>query len=103
MLRNVIPRYRGHRHVEMPADDFGDLPDRNTLVTDAMQPSPGRPPLHRQSEQLSGVQSVHRGPSIGPIAGKRRDALAARDVDEPRDEAVVAPAMHARRETHNGN
>src|SRR4029077_5725675 len=38
MLRCLILRHRDHRHVEMAANNFGDLPDRDTIITDAMQP-----------------------------------------------------------------
>src|SRR5712692_8730993 len=52
---------------------------------------------------MGGVESVDGGPPIDSLAGIGRDALAARDVDESRDEAVIAEAMHAGRETHHGH
>src|SRR5260370_11567586 len=51
---------------------------------------------------MSGVESMDGGPPIDALAGIGRDALAARDVDESRDKAVIAEAMHAGRETHHG-
>jgi hypothetical protein len=62
----------------MAAYDFGDLPDRHAFITNTMQPRPGRRRLYGQPEEVGGVESVDCGPSIGPIAGISRDALAAR-------------------------
>jgi hypothetical protein len=46
--------------------------------------------LRSQPVEMSSIEPVHAGPAIEPVAYIRGHALLARDVDESRNEAVVA-------------
>ena len=52
----------------------------------------------REPVEARGVEAVDGGPAVGAVADVRRDALLAGDRDQARDEAVVALAVHGRRE-----
>ena len=56
----------GHREIQLLADDGGDVAKRDGLISYPMQPCPGGRFLHRQPEQVRGVQPVHGAPPIGP-------------------------------------
>jgi hypothetical protein len=43
-----------------------------------------------QAEEFRGIKPVHGGPAVGSVADVARDALVAGDVDESRDESVIA-------------
>ena len=45
---------------------------------------------------------MHAGPAVAAVADIGRDALLARQIDQMRDEAVIALAMGRRREAHGG-
>ena len=47
-----------------------------------------------EAEEMSGVEPVHRSPTVEAVADIRRYALLARETDQQRDEAVVAIAVY---------
>src|SRR2546426_1562742 len=89
---------RDDRHVQASADDLRDLPGRHALVGNAEKRRSRRTLLERQPEEMRGIEPVHRGPPVAPVADVGRDALLARDLDEDRNEAVIAIAMHRGRQ-----
>ena len=74
---------------EAAADDLGDLPERDALVGDAVQPRARRGRLKREPVQPRGVQGVHGGPAVGPVADVAGHALGAGGRDQDVGEAVV--------------
>src|SRR5215469_2260913 len=97
MALRLLAGKADHRYVQMLADDLGDLAERNAFVTDRIQPRARGRRLQRQPEQMSGVESVHRGPPVGPVLNVGRQALRAGDAYEGWDEAMITPAMHRQR------
>ena len=91
-----------HREVEMPADHLGDVADRHALVGDRVQRRSRRGLLQRQAEEARGIEPVHGGPAVGPVADVAGDALVAGDADQGRHEAVVSVAVNRRRKSHDG-
>ena len=91
---------RGHRQVQVLADDLGDVAERHALVADRVQPGARGRGLQGQPEQARGIEPVHRGPAVGPVAHVGGQALGAGDADQGRDEAVIALAVHRRRQAH---
>ena len=72
----------GHRDAEVPADHLGDGADRHAFVGDRVQRRPRRGLLHGQAEQVRGVEPVHGGPAVGPVAEVAGDALVPGDADQ---------------------
>jgi AcrR family transcriptional regulator len=93
----------GHRQIQVPADDRGDVPERHALVADRVQARARGRGLQGQPEQARGIEPVHGGPAVGPVAHVGGQALHAGDADQARDEAVIALAVHRRRQAHRGN
>ena len=85
----------------MPADHLGDGADRHALVGDRVQRRSRRRRLQREAEQARGIEPVHGGPAVGPVADVAGDALVAGDVDQRRDEAGVSVTVHRRRQSHD--
>jgi hypothetical protein len=50
------------------------------------------------SEEACGVEAMHCGPAVGAVVDVAGDAPVARDADEGCHEAVVAVAVHGRRQ-----
>jgi hypothetical protein len=50
---------------------------------------------------VRGIEPVHGGPAVGPVADVAGDALVAGDADQGRHEAVVAVAVIGRRKSHD--
>ena len=90
----------GHRQVQVPADDRGDVAERHALVADRVQARACGRGLQGQPEQARGIEPVHGGPAVGPVAHVGGQALRAGDADQGRDEAVIALAVHRRRQAH---
>jgi hypothetical protein len=85
--------------VQAPADGLGDVTERYALVTDSVQPRPGRRGFQRQPVQPGRVELVHGRPPAGPVADVAGDALVAGDPDQARHEAMsIRGAVHGRRE-----
>ncbi len=87
--------------LEMAADHLGDVADRHALVGDRVQRRSRRRLLQREAEQARGIEAVHGGPAVGPVADVAGDAFVAGDPDEGRHEAVVSVAVIRRRESHD--
>src|SRR3984885_15742850 len=77
----------------MPADYLGDLARRHALVGDGVEHRAAGTLLQRQAVQSGGIQPVARGPAIGPLADVAGHALAPGDLDQERDEPVIALAV----------
>ena len=101
MVLRLFRRESGYGQVQVPADDLGDVKERHALVIDPVQPRARGCCLQGQPEQVRGVQPVHGGPAVGPLAHIGRQALRASDADEGRDEGVIALAVHRRRQAHH--
>ena len=52
------------RQTQVAADDLRDFPHRYPLLTDAVQPTTRRRRLHRQAEEMGGIEPVHRRPAV---------------------------------------
>src|SRR5260221_433391 len=76
--------------------------DGHALIGDRVQPRSRRGLFQRQAEQVRGVEPVHGGPAVGPVADVAGDARVAGDADQGRHEAVISFAVHRRGEPHNG-
>jgi hypothetical protein len=66
----------------VPADDGGDVPERDGLVGDPVQPPAGWRFLQRQLEQVRGVQPVHGAPPVGSVTDVCRHPFVPGDADE---------------------
>ena len=64
-----------------------------TNTRDPGQRAAGGAPLQRKPIDAGGVEPVHGRPAVKPIADIGGHALLARELDEPRNEAVFASAM----------
>ena len=87
---------RDGRDAEVPPDRSRDLEHRDALLGDAVQRRAGRRRPQREPEEARRVEPVDGGPAIGPAADVGRDAVGAGDVDQLRDEAVVALTVDRR-------
>ena len=83
--------------------------DGHALVGDPVIPGAGGALLERQPVEAGGIEPVHGGPAVVPVAHIGREALLARDGDEDRERsrgrrrhgptARAAPPTRARRAT----
>src|SRR5579871_4017842 len=89
------------RQFQTAPDRGSDVAGRYAFLGNPVEPGSRGPVLDCLPEQTGGVQTVHRGPPVQPVADVRRYPLLARDADERRNEAVIAVAVHRRRETHD--
>ena len=101
VLACVLGRDGDHREVEVATDHLGDLADRHAFVGDPVQNRSGRGRLQRQAEEPRGIEPVHGGPAVGPVADVAGDALLACDVDQGGDEAVISVVVNRRRQSHD--
>src|SRR5215471_11936004 len=88
--------YGDHRHVQSAADDAGDLAEWHSLVADRVVAGARHSLLDRQPVEPSGVEPMDGRPAVEPIAHVRRHALLTRDLDQARNEAVVAVTVDRR-------
>jgi hypothetical protein len=68
----------------MAPNSFGDVPSGHTFVVDPVQSGSRWRLLQRQPEQVSGVENMHRGPAVGPVADVAGDAFVPGDADQYR-------------------
>ena len=102
MSGRLLGRNGDDRQTQSAADDLRNLPHRYPFFTNPMQASTRRRRLHGQAEEVGGIDPVNRRPAVRPVARVARHALLPRDVDEHRDEAVVAATVDGRWEAHHG-
>src|SRR5882762_3410139 len=93
----LLERFRNDRHAQASTDDVRDLPGGHALVGNRVKPGSRRTFLERQPKEMGGIEPVHRGPSVAPLAEVGRDALLARDANQRRYEAMIALAMDRQR------
>ncbi len=93
MVRCVLRGDRDDRHIEVAANDLGDV-TRGDGFGDSVERRAGRAVLERETVEPGCIEPVHGRPAVGAIADVRGRALPARDVDQDRDEAVIALAVH---------
>src|SRR6266446_6414972 len=103
MIGCLVQRFRNDRHAQASADGVRDVSRGHALVCNPMKPGSRQTFLERQPEQMGGIEPVHRGPSVTPLAQVRRDALLARDANECRYEGMIALTMDRQREAHHGH
>ena len=72
--------------------------ERHALFGDRVERPAFGAALEGESVDAGRVEPVYGRPAIGPLADIGGDALLARNVDETRYEAMVAVAMHRRRQ-----
>ena len=89
MLAGLLGRLGDDRHLQAPADDLGDLSKRHALFGDRVITGSRRTLLKRQPVETGGIEPVHRGPAVEPVADIRRDALLAGQSDQVGDEALA--------------
>ncbi len=77
-----------------------DIAERHALVGDRVIPGSRRALLDRQPVETGRIEPVHRGPAIQPVTHIRRNTLLTRDLDEARNEGVIAVAMYLRKPHH---
>ena len=75
MLARVLRRDGGRRQLQVAADYLGDVLDRYALVGDRVERGAGRRTLEREAEQACGIEPVHGGPSVAPVADIARYAF----------------------------
>src|SRR5271170_3304831 len=84
-------------NAQTAADYFGDRFERHALLSkgmEGMEVAALRGALKREPINASGVEAVHGRPAVEPIADIGGHAPLARELDEPRNEAVIAVPMH---------
>ncbi len=99
----LLERLRDDRHAQTSADDVCDVSGGHAFVGNRVKPGSRRTFLERQPEEMGGIQPVHRGPSVAPLAQVGRDALLARDANEGRYEAMITLTMDRQGESHHGH
>jgi hypothetical protein len=87
------------RHVQTATDDLSDLPARHSLFSDRVVPG-ARSLLQREPIEVSGIEAVHCGPAVEPIADIRRNTFFAGYSDHVRDEALLDWVMNLRKTYH---
>jgi hypothetical protein len=75
---------------------LGDPARGDRFLGGGVQAGAARRRFDPEPEQRRGIQAMHRGPPVLALARVSRDALLARDLDQPRHEAMVAVAVHGR-------
>src|SRR3974390_3661452 len=101
MSRCVLARLGHHRDVQASADDFSDVTDRNTFVSDSVIAGSCFAFLQRKPVQSSGVEPMHRWPTIVSFSRIGRNTLFSRNMDESRNEAMIPYTMHRGRKAHD--
>src|SRR5262249_1472077 len=94
MLGCFLRGFRDDRDVQAAADHLSDLAERHGFVGDAVIPGSWKTFLKHEPVQPGSIESMHRGPPIEPIPNICRNAFFTGDVDQGRNEAVIALAMH---------
>src|ERR1700730_16516339 len=84
----LLARLADNRYVQMPADDLGDLSSQYALVGHAVIRGCSAF-LKREPVKVSGIEPVHCGPAVEPVADICRDALFTCDGDQARHKAVI--------------
>src|SRR5216684_74954 len=97
----LFERFGDDRHAQASADDVRDVSGGHALVGNPVKPGSRRTLLERQPKEMGGIEPVHRGPSVTPLARVRRDALLSRDANKCRYEGMIAVTMNRRREAHH--
>src|SRR3989442_2318731 len=62
-----------HWQAKVPADDLGDIPDRDALVADPVQSHARDRRFHGQPEEVGCVEPVDGGPAVGAITRIRSE------------------------------
>lgn len=97
----LLPGLGDDWKVQAPADYLGDISNRHTFVSDAVICDSGGTLLKHKPIKVVCIESVHCGPSVRPVFDICRNALFTGDVDESRNEAVIAIAVHGWRKPHD--
>src|SRR5262249_29462022 len=98
MIACLLRGLGSDRHLEAPRDPAGDVTDGHTVVGPPVEPRSGGSSLEREPEEMRSVEPVHSGPSVEPITHVTRNLLVAGDADQGGNKAVIAVAVHRRRE-----
>jgi hypothetical protein len=93
MIGGFLARLADDRYVQMPADDLSDLSNRYALVGNAMIGGSSSTFLKHKPVKVSGIESVHCGPTVEPVTHIRRNTFFTRDADESWNETVIPAAM----------
>jgi hypothetical protein len=96
VLGRLFGRLRDDWDVQAAADYLCHHFERHALFGDGMERATGGSPLQREPIDAGRVEPVHGRPAVEPVADIGRYALLARELDEPRNEAVIAMAMDRR-------
>src|SRR5271155_4172004 len=87
-------------HFQASANNFGNVPARDALFTDRVIPGACDSLFEGESVQKGGIEEVHCGPAILPVADKRRDALFTSQTDQVGDEALFDGVVNLRKAYH---
>src|SRR5215471_10985529 len=101
MIRRFLARLGHDWHVQAFANNVGDLLRRDALIAHAVIARPSRTLLKHKSVKMCGIEPMHCGPSVKPVADICRTALFPCNVDESRNEAVIAFAVDRWRKPHD--
>ena len=82
------------RDAQALADHGCDLPERHALVGHPVIPASGRTFLQDKPVEVGSVEPMHGGPAVQTVANIGGNALLTRDVDEERNETMIAVAMN---------
>ncbi len=99
MIAGFLDGFGDDGKAEAFSNKFCNVTEGDGFFGDAVIVSPRGTSLKHEAVEMPGVQPVHGGPTILPIAHISGDALFARDADENGDEAVIAVAVDGGGET----
>src|SRR5882757_9466382 len=94
-----LARLADDRHIQAAADHAGDVSQRNPLFGERVIAVSRGTFLKHEPVEPRGIEPMHRGPAVEPLAHIGRYALFTRDPDQVRDEGVIAVAMDRWRKT----
>ena len=102
MRGRFLGRFGHDGHAEPAADHLRNRLERHAFLGDRVIVVCGCALLEREPVDARGVKRCAAGPAVAAIADIGRHAFLAREVDQDRNEAVVALAMGGRRKTNHG-
>ena len=82
VLSRLLRRLGDDRNLQAPADCLSDLSKRHAFFCDRVITGSGGTLLKRQSIEMGGIEPVHRGPAVEPVADIGRDTLLAGNSDQ---------------------
>src|SRR5580658_6059433 len=103
MRSRLFRRLWDCRNVQSPANHLGDLFERHAFISDRVERARVRAALKGEPKNPGRIEPMYAWPAVLTVPEIGGDALLAGKTDDPRDEAVIAMAVHRRRQPHGGH